>query len=289
MRRQRSETIEADTFEEYVALSKQAFNKQHQKEIPPDSHSLIENLNMPTNISPTLKFPKPKVKLASPYQNYWKDMDYNCQDDNTSEGQTPSTAAGSHTSLYKVSTDDKDFEEMLSPEVRINQIQVMIVGAKQSGRHIFLNNAFEPSTEKEVKMPLSMDLVIRHKNHKKNLDLFKLWILDACNKEFEYLFRIYYRSITKYVFIYQVNNRSTFECLYNTIQEIKNNTVSKDFTAYLIGGKPLTLNETDREVSFQEGENLQKTFGLTGFVEKDFVFDQDSESFFCLINKDKVL
>jgi len=288
MRRQRSDTIEADSFEEYVALSKIAI-QQRQKENQPDTSPANEILNMSTNIIQTPKITKPKVKLASPYLNYWKDMDYNCLDDNNSEGQTPSTAAGSHSSLYKQSTDDKDFEEMVSPEIKINQIQVMIVGAPQSGRHIFLNSSFESAPEKEVKMPLSMDLVIRHKNNNKTLDLFKLWILDACTKEFAYLFKIYYKSISKYIFIYQVNKRSSFECLHNIIQEIKTNANPKDFTGYLIGGKPINLAEHERQVSFQEGEDLQKAFGLSGFVEKDFVFNQDSESFFCLINKDKAL
>ena len=148
-------------------------------------------------------------------------------------------------------------------EYEIN-FKIIVIGSKfvgktcitnQATKHIFLDNAYEPTIGMEI-----YNLFVKIDNK-----IIKLQIWDTCGQEiYRSLISNYYRSSSLAIIVYSIDNKETFQDLDLWIKELKLNN-SPDSKVVLVGNK-LDLEE-NRQVSYEEGKKHAKDNGFIDFFE----------------------
>ena len=291
MRRARSETIEAANFSELLKLSqipKAASRSRARKSLPagclyPQSSS-HKSCVISENPYPIQKKSKEVSKPSSTTAEYWDDMDFNSQEAK-SETST-ATASRSNISVHKSSLESENDAHSASDddenEPKVDQQQMMIIGAKGSGRHMLVDGLLNVKTEESQKHGIrtSFDLIVKKEQSKdqESVNLYKFWIKDAERHGFDYLFKTYYKSVGIYVFVYQVADRNSFQCLDRAISQAKQERNGEKFIGVLIGGKKGNEDDSERVVTREEGEALKEKYGLLKFSEQDFESEEEKIS-----------
>lgn len=273
MRRRRSETISAENFDEYLRLSQlpTSTSRNRARHSLPEpfllSQAFIQNaLNIPLETSKSSKNNKEKAKTATS-TSYWDDIDFN-----NDEIATPATTTCSSISIHKGSMEEDEFDDLETHEAQVSPAKVMVVGAKNTGRHQLVNSFFGLPAQEGYEIATSLDLIVNKIANGNTSNLYKFWIKDALCQKFKHLFRVYHKSVSLFVFVYQVNNKASFECLSQAIEEIQKE-IGPDFKGILIGGSP--SNQESREVSLEEAEELRVKYGLSVSCEMDFIYNKE--------------
>ena len=143
-------------------------------------------------------------------------------------------------------------------EYEIN-FKIIVIGSKfvgktcitnQATKHIFLDNAYEPTIGMEI-----YNLFVKIDNK-----IIKLQIWDTCGQEiYRSLISNYYRSSSLAIIVYSIDNKETFQDLDLWIKELKLNN-SPDSKVVLVGNK-LDLEE-NRVVTKKEAEDFATEQGF---------------------------
>ena len=105
----------------------------------------------------------------------------------------------------------------------------------------------------------------------------KLQIWDTAGQEnFRSITRSYYRSAGGALLVYDITSRSSFDNLYNWIQEVRDNG-NPSMVIILVGNK--TDREQDRKVTYQEGYEFAQKHGML-FQETSAINGQKVEDAF---------
>ncbi len=273
MRRRRSETISAENFDEYLRLSQlpTSTSRNRARHSLPEpfllSQAFIQNaLKIPLETSKSSKNNKEKAKNATS-TSYWDDIDFN-----NDEIATPATTTCSSISIHKGSMEEDEFDDLETHEAQVSPAKVMVVGAKNTGRHQLVNSFFGLPAQEGYEIATSLDLIVNKIANGNTSNLYKFWIKDALCQKFKHLFRVYHKSVSLFVFVYQANNKASFECLSQAIEEIQKE-IGPDFKGILIGGSP--SNQESREVSLEEAEELRVKYELSVSCEMDFIYNKE--------------
>lgn len=279
MRRKRSTTIEANSYEEFMQLSCVNDNDPIRSpelsdpsqstpfypESQPEPESQSSNPNKQAN--------KPQIQRS---QSYWDDVEL--QVSTSPDGRSFCEDDSTFCSMRSRSEDDKRLALMGGKleAVTMKYRKVMVIGGKQTGRHTLIDSLFEKNSKENSKMRSALDLMIKKHQKDEEVNVFKFWIKDADCHDFEQLFRVHYKNIKVFVFIYKTTDRKSFECLQAAIEKARAEVPPEHFSGILIGNirhQPsffanlFGLKKRKREVSVEEGEEMSKRYGLTGFVE----------------------
>jgi len=276
MRRRRSETINAESYEEFLRLSQLPTSTSRARNSLPEpfllSEVFIQNtLNFPNKTcEPSPKNQRAKSKGAISPSNYWDDIDFSA--DNVS---TPTTTTCSTISNHKGSMEEDEFDELEPAETQVKHTQIMVVGAKDTGRHKLVNSFFGLPDHKESDIANSLDLIVSKLSTQNASNHYKFWIKNAVCQKFKHLFKVYHKSVSLFVFVYQINNKTSFECLAQAIEQIQREVGFEKFKGILVGGSPSNLDQGSRQVSTQEAQELKNKFNLSACLEMDFTHNKE--------------
>jgi len=266
MRRKRSTTIEANSYEEFLQLSGVPDNNSTPPpELPTPLYPETQSESQPVNTYKEVF--KPQIQRRG---SYWDDVELApssspdgrsfCEDDTT----------------FCSSRSKSEDLILVKGTLPVKHRKVMVVGGKQTGRHTLIDSLFEKNKKENSKMRSALDLMIKKHEKDDHVNVFKFWIKDADCQEFEQLFRVHYKNIKTFVFIYKTTDRKTFEGLQAAIEKARAEVPAEHFSGILIGNirhQPsffanlFGLKKRKREVSVEEGQGLCKKYGLSAFVE----------------------
>lgn len=277
--RKRSQTIQADTYEEYLELS--------------IAHSIqIDNHNATTPQSPYCYYAYPPERNDRQFSPTLMENDEDCflgshepenftycetKGEYCDELRTPSTEntdSDSRILSYGSMTDGENWP-MVSSELkslvnveRTRMYKAMIVGQAGVGRHRLLNAGFG-NTHEEGKLRNTFDLVIKHQNQGGCANTYKFWLRDPSDEKIEPLIKVYYKSINLYIFIYRIDDRKSFECLDKAIGKVRKEVSGENFKGLLIANCSNGRAE-ERKVSHEEGVELKQKYKLSQFLETKY-------------------
>ena len=283
MRRQRSQTIEAQSYEEFLQLSQIPIIGCRHRARKGISESFLSQtlLRRSSHLSQKLlnirKKSREFVKAAPVTTSYWDDMDFDSQTTIKAISNDNKNITSAHYGSMDAESQASDCEEQMTAEQSVNQVKIMVVGAKGVGRHTFVNNLFESNGEEEHSIRTTLDLVVKKREGENAMNIFKFWIKDASSQDFEHLVKAYYKTVGLYIFLYQVDDRRSFECLDQAIRKAQEEVKGRRFVGLLVGGVKNILSGCNREVHHQEGEELRNKYGLSNFLELNFVHGEDQE------------
>ena len=284
MRRKRSNTIEAHTVEDYVRMSVEDSLRPSCRQFSGLSSSFCsslpnDNVNnfAAKNFRPNSRETKSVVDKGDTNANYWDDVDLQvepfseeksfCDDD---------TAVYSNKSRFEDDMLNMIKEKSNSECMTVKQIKVMVIGTKDTGRHTLIDSMFEKKNIEQFKMRNALDLMIKRQTKKDRMEIFKFWIKDANQNNFDQLIKVHYKTIKLYIFIYKTTDQKSFDCLQAAIEQAKAEVPPENFVGILIGhirhpqgfiANLMSPKKKKREVDFAKGEELKKKYSLAKFFE----------------------
>jgi len=290
--RRRSNTIQADSFEEFYEISisqspdslvsdPSALYESPYCDSPPDSDSF--------NLSPLKGLSQAKKAYGIPLDCIGEDSD---DEDEFSLARTPSTDTGSMSLSARGDSFMSFGENYLSKycagglggkakgsgeDTNGKLHKVMIVGGMGTGRHTIINTLFkEENTEKkdEPKLRNALDLLIRSRKENGQTQRFKFWIRDPNCQKFDPLIKVYYKSIDYYVFLYKNTEENSLETVERSIQDVLNEVGRSRFRGILIGNG--LDSRVAKKIMTEEGEKLKEKYGLERFLELEDM-EKDTE------------
>ena len=99
-----------------------------------------------------------------------------------------------------------------------------------------------------------------------NGEVLKLQIWDTCGQEmYRSLVSNFYKSSALALVVYAINDRKSFEDVDEWIDGVRKN-ANSDIILFLIGNK-FDVDEEERQVSYEEGEELKNKLGFSYFCE----------------------
>lgn len=99
-----------------------------------------------------------------------------------------------------------------------------------------------------------------------NGEVLKLQIWDTCGQEmYRSLVSNFYKSSALAFVVYAINDRKSFEDVDEWIDGVRKN-ANSDIILFLIGNK-FDVDEEERQVSYEEGEELKNKLGFSYFCE----------------------
>jgi len=293
--RRRSNTIQADSFEEFYEISL----SQSPDSLVSDPSALYESpyCNSPPDSDSFNSSLSPLKGLSYAKKAYGIPMDCIGEDDDDEDdcylATTPSTDTGSmslsargdsfmsygENYLSKYCNSGFNNKAKANGEDTTGKLhKVMIVGGMGTGRHTIINTLFkEENTEKkdEPKLRNALDLLIRSRKENNQTQRFKFWIRDPNCQRFDPLIKVYYKSIDYYVFIYKSTEENSLETVERSIQDVLNEVPRSRFRGILIGNG--LDKRTDKKVMTEEAEKLKERYGLERFLELEDM-EKDTES-----------
>ena len=153
----------------------------------------------------------------------------------------------------------------------------------QASRHTFADNYFA-----------TVGVEFYTMNIKLNEKVVKLQIWDTCGQEiYRSLISNFYRNSSLAIIVYSITDQSSFESIDQWLKELKLNS-SPDIKIFLIGNK-IDLQDK-REVSTEQGKNMQNDYNLDLFIESsaknghntEFIFAQAAKLLYTDYNKYKI-
>lgn len=291
--RKRSQTIQADSFEEFVELSIAqgpdmnsnspyisespycSPPKYHQKYDQPllevDDDSFEEELNQVPCLDNFTDF-------CSPTDAY----------DGTTTPGTDSTGYTSRT-LSAGSTSECDgWSPFYVKAGKTRVVKVMAIGQAGTGKHCLVDTVFGEEAQKKMGFTSPFDLVIKHQEQEGCSSTFKFWLRDPTDEKNEPLVKVYYRSINQYIFVYKVNDARSFACLDKAIERVKSDVGEDKFKGILLANIP-DGPTCERQVAYEEGLRLKQKYKLSQFLEIKYSSSALEKVVFEFINsKDKL-
>jgi len=276
MRRRRSNTIEAESYDEFLRIS---FGRESQPQ---------ELVKPYTHETGTLEYESENSQNQAPNANtrrngnYWEDVDY--QVGSFADGKSFCENDSTFYSQRSKSDENPALNLLKSQEENINtkHKKIMVIGGKQTGRHTLIDSLFEKNGKDNLKPRNCLDLMIKKHQRNEEQNVFKFWIKDAEMHNFDQIIKIHYKAIKFYIFIYKTTDRKSFECLETAIEKARAEVPAANFFGILVGNARHSQSffanlfgpkKKKREVNSEEGEKLRQKYGLSHFIEANLSTD----------------
>lgn len=248
MRRRRSNTIYAESIEEY------------KKVLVGGGHEAMESTQQ--------KSPKTQRRSKSSTSNddLWLEFDFNRKRD-VPEGLTSgeaveSTDFSNNNSLG--TTDDTSNPTPTKKDLIVKKI--MVIGLRGAGKHFLVNSAFHSEEEKDI-TPLkqTMDFILKTEDDSLHRKKYHFWIRELNEHKFDSLVKMYYKFISLFIFVYSVTDRSSFEELEEAIEAVRKEVPRERFNGVILANKSDLKKK--RDVSHAEGIALKEKMKLSLFID----------------------
>ena len=137
----------------------------------------------------------------------------------------------------------------------------------RAARHTFAENYFATVGVEFFTMNIKYDNKV-----------IKLQIWDTCGQEiYRSLISNFYRNSSLAVIVFSITDHASFDSIDQWLKELKSNS-SPDIKIFLIGNK-IDL-ESQRAVSYEQGQNLKNDYNLDYFVESSAKDGKNTEAIF---------
>jgi len=286
--RRRSNTLYADTVEEYTFKALNISNQSYGPTIPMKRSNSKKKLNASLLLPLLLTEDKPqavkdslKIEFESPEStlsnhedkksNYWSDFDFK-------ERESPEICCSSIDSKFSLDLEKHEenscvtvsTEDTLcsSPESALKTVtrKFMVIGLSGSGRHSLVNSIFDSKgKEGQSSIRQTMDLIIKTRKEEDCETKYQFWMRALNTNRFDGLIKVYYRNASVFLFVYSVANRESFEALNEAIEAVLKEVPREKFVGILLGNK--SDLEKQRKVNFAEGKLLKEKYNLSIFLE----------------------
>jgi len=294
MNRRRRTAFHADSDDEYLAKVKTAdviesFSKATMDEItaysPPDKlQDLISRRSAPNYSERNPCLNSITAVSRSDTFNFIVNTDYLQSDSSPDQDRSPRKSSDSDPSKKDGETNRKD-------STLVTSVKTMIIGSNRLYKHAFIDYLFGKSPDNgELKTPLDL----RVESNLKVFDTVKhhFW-MQSCREgdisdRLKPIYMIYYKTVSSIVFMYSVEDRSSFLLVNQAIKSLAADFVPNKFNGILIGLKTSKSEfagnqEKPREVSQEDGEHLKQEAGLKEFLEVDLADGSQRDSILNLL------
>ena len=137
----------------------------------------------------------------------------------------------------------------------------------RAARHTFAENYFATVGVEFFTMNIKYDNKV-----------IKLQIWDTCGQEiYRSLISNFYRNSSLAIIVFSITDHASFDSIDQWLKELKSNS-SPDIKIFLIGNK-IDL-ESQRAVSYEQGQNLKNDYNLDYFVESSAKDGKNTEAIF---------
>jgi len=149
----------------------------------------------------------------------------------------------------------------------------MMIGPNGVGKHTLINSSFgSHKAEARTSTNSCLDLIIHRKDQSKVSVKYQFWVRTLSDNRYDTLVKVYYQNVSAFIFVYSITDHKSFEKVAEAIELIVEEVPKQKFIGMLIANKS-DLN-TEREVSYEEGLELKKKFGLSYFVETNHFIEE---------------
>mmetsp|Transcript_9567 Transcript_9567/g.16782 ORF Transcript_9567/g.16782 Transcript_9567/m.16782 type:complete len:217 (-) Transcript_9567:55-705(-) len=144
------------------------------------------------------------------------------------------------------------------------QIKLLMIGDSGVGKTCLLlryaNDSFSPTFITTIGIDFKIKTITLDEK------VIKLQIWDTAGQErFRTITTSYFRGAQGILLVYDVTDRGSFENIQNWVGQIKNH-AENNISKVLIGNKS-DVDPSERAVTYEEGENLAKQYGIDHFYE----------------------
>jgi GTPase SAR1 family protein len=234
-----------------------------EKELPPVSSKSIPDKKriqrMNSGLSTGISTKRKTIKTASLLEdNNWDDFDFQNSDSSPLLKEGP----------FSSKANNMDIEEMASPLLRKQLItkKIMVIGSKGAGKHSTINSAFRSQDEEElVPLQQTMDFISKTEEQGTLQTKYHFWIRELCDHKFDSVIQVYYRTISMFIFMYSITDRSSYEALEEAMEAVRKEVPQEKFVGILIANKGDGIKQ--REVSHAEGISLKEKFNIASFLD----------------------
>ena len=170
--------------------------------------------------------------------------------------------------------------------------KMIVIGDAGVGKSCLTTKAAKGKFEEAYSATVGFEFLVF--NVKLNDKVVKLQIWDTCGQEiYRSLISNFYRNSSLAIIVYSITDQSSFESIDQWLKELKLNS-SPDIKIFLIGNK-IDL-EDKREVSTEQGKNMQNDYNLDLFIESiaknghntEFIFAHAAKLLYTDYNKYKI-
>jgi GTPase SAR1 family protein len=258
--RKRSNTVYASSIEELTKkLSSSPVEKGRgasQRSLSPEKKRIQKT---PSQLSIGVSNENRALKTGeSTEDSNWADFDFNNSD------MSPVLRKTSFSSKANLTEND----DCASPQIRKNLVtkKIMVIGSRGAGKHQTLNSAFQSQDGKDlVPLQQTMDFILKTEEEGSIQTKYHFWIRELNDHKFDSVIKVYYRTISMFIFMYSVTDRSSFEALEEAIEAVRKEVPKEKFVGVLIANKG--DEGRIREVSHAEEISLKEKFNLTHFID----------------------
>jgi GTPase SAR1 family protein len=182
--------------------------------------------------------------------------------------ETCSTTCSNRNSSWSTCKDDTEdiFEEENTKQQKL--FRCMTIGSRESGKHALVN-AICPESEGQAdssSFKQEFDLVTKRVETENDVKRYHFWLKEprAGQKCYKSVISAYYKSCSTYFLVYNINDRTSFECLEREIQMIIDAKAGREVLLMLIGTKQ---SAGKCEVSFEEAISFKEKYNIQLFQE----------------------
>jgi len=259
--RRRSNTILADSVEEYVEkASKEQMELPHKPPLqePKKSPQKRPVPSRRRRFGKALSLLMDAIPEVEDFADY--DSDNETESDATSSSQNRSPATFP---LLFATESSTSVEESSTSYSEVSQVhKIMVTGAHETGRHTLIETLFGRDLTQSTTDSESINSITRSRKLSETAqEDFTFWIRNPLEQEDH----INVRSIQKHIFVYNITESSTFLWLDTIIADTIKKVGKENFEGFLVG--TFSDQETEREISFEDGLKLKKKYNLKEFTE----------------------
>ena len=166
----------------------------------------------------------------------------------------------------KSEDDDTNFQiEVLSPDLNYSDLtyKIIVIGDSGVGKSCLTIQAIQNQFVDLYRATVGFEFMSF--NIRINKVIIKLQIWDTCGQEvYKSLISAIYRNSSLAIIIYSITNKNSFQHVETWIRDLKTNS-NKNPKIILVGNK--SDLESERKISYEEGENLKNKHNLNYFIE----------------------
>jgi len=216
------------------------------------------------------------VSFQQKKEKQWEDFDWNREETSANNGEEMMRAT-SKGSIDTVESDYVEDSEGVLDDIVLRKVtvkKIMVIGSGSIGKKSLIRNAYKCKEDEgnDEGDQRELDLVMKREEEEGEEVRYKFWIRNIwgeTKKNYEEIFKAYYKGVAVFVFMYSITRKETLEIVENEIEKVMKEVGNERFIGVLVGSK--SDLEEEREVTVFEGIALQEKFKLAFFIETNWM------------------